>query len=156
MTLLGLPLALPLAVLSFFGGFIPYIGGFITTGLALLVTFALGDQLDIVVMGSFTLIFNVVQGSVLAPIVYGRVASLHPAVVLMAIPAGGAIAGLLGMFLVVPFLGVVSVTWRTILETFGNQDAAAADVTTAQASEQMSSPGSTDERGGQVEAEGAT
>ena len=31
MVLLGLPLALPVAVLSFFGGFIPYIGQFITS-----------------------------------------------------------------------------------------------------------------------------
>jgi predicted PurR-regulated permease PerM len=33
MFLLGLPLALPIAVLTFFGGFIPYIGSFITTAL---------------------------------------------------------------------------------------------------------------------------
>ena len=31
MALLGLPLAWPLAILSFFGGFIPYIGSLLTT-----------------------------------------------------------------------------------------------------------------------------
>ena len=36
MTLLGLPYAVPIAILSFFLCFIPYIGGFITTGLAFL------------------------------------------------------------------------------------------------------------------------
>ena len=44
MVVLGIPLALPLAVLSFFGGFIPYIGSFITTGLAFLVTVADGGH----------------------------------------------------------------------------------------------------------------
>jgi predicted PurR-regulated permease PerM len=122
MTILGLPLALPLAVLSFFLCFIPYIGGFITTGLAFLVTLAVGDQVDIIVMAIFTVVFNIVQGNVLQPLVYGKVASLHPAVVLMAIPAAGAVAGILGMFLVVPFLGVVSVSWQTILGTFGDAD----------------------------------
>ena len=124
MTILGLPLALPLAVLSFFLCFIPYIGGFITTGLAFLVTLAVGDQLDIIVMAVFTVVFNIVQGNVLQPLVYGKVASLHPAVVLMAIPAAGAVAGILGMFLVVPILGVVSVSWRTILGTFGDAESA--------------------------------
>ena len=115
MAILGIPLALPLAVLSFFGGFIPYIGSFVTTGLAFLVTVATGDTTDIIVMGVFTIVFNIVQGNFVAPIVYSRVVSLHPAVVLVAIPAGGAIAGIIGMFLVVPFLGVVAATWRTVL-----------------------------------------
>ena len=44
MWLLGIPLAWPLAMLSFFGGFIPYIGSLLTTGLALLVTIAVGSD----------------------------------------------------------------------------------------------------------------
>ena len=115
MTILGIPFALPLAVLSFFGGFIPYIGSFITTGLAFLVTVATGSTQDIVIMGIFTIVFNIVQGNFVAPIVYSRVVSLHPAVVLVAIPAGSEIAGVVGMFLVVPFLGVVAAVWRTVL-----------------------------------------
>ena len=121
MALLGIPLALPLAVLSFFGGFIPYIGSLLTTGLAFLVTVAVGSQSDIVIMAIFTLVFNIVQGNIVAPLVYGRAVNLHPAVVLMAIPAGGAVAGILGMFLVVPFLGVIAVAWRTVLNVFGDE-----------------------------------
>ena len=115
MVILGIPFAVPLAVLSFFGGFIPYIGSFITTGLAFLVTVETGDTTDILVMAAFTVIFNIVQGNVVAPIVYGRAVNLHPAVVLMAIPAGNEIAGITGMFLVVPIIGVVAATWRTLL-----------------------------------------
>jgi predicted PurR-regulated permease PerM len=120
MALLGLPLAWPLAVLSFFGGFIPYIGSFLTTGLAFLVTVAVGDTQDIVIMAIFTLVFNIVTGNIVAPLVYGRAVSIHPAVVLLAIPAGGAVAGVAGMFLAVPLIGVVATTWRTILRVFGS------------------------------------
>src|SRR4029079_14990113 len=115
MTILGIPDALPLAVLAWFGGFIPYIGSLITTGLAFLVTVATGSPTDIAIMAIFTIVFNIVQGNFVAPIVYSRVVSLHPAVVLVAIPAGNEIAGIIGMFLVVPFLGVVATTWRTVL-----------------------------------------
>jgi predicted PurR-regulated permease PerM len=122
MTILGLPYALPLAVLAFFGGFIPYIGSIITTGLAFLVTVATGSPTDIAIMAIFTIVFNIVQGNFVAPIVYSRVVSLHPAVVLVAIPAGNEIAGVIGMFLVVPFLGVVSAVWRTVLRVLDTDE----------------------------------
>jgi predicted PurR-regulated permease PerM len=115
MTILGLPLALPLAILAFFLGFIPYIGSFIATLAAFLVAVAVGSTTDIIVMGIFTLVFNIITGSFIAPVVYGRVASIHPAVVLVAIPAGSTIAGVLGMFLAVPVIGIVAVTWRSAL-----------------------------------------
>jgi predicted PurR-regulated permease PerM len=127
MVILGLPLAVPIAVLSFFGGFIPYIGSALTTLLGFLVALAVGDTTDIVVMAVFTIVFNIVQGNFVAPLVYGRTVSLHPAVVLLAIPAGGAIAGILGMFLVVPLLGVVATTWRAIIHTFDPDDPRAAE-----------------------------
>jgi predicted PurR-regulated permease PerM len=121
MTILGLPFALPLAVLAFFGGFIPYIGSLLTTALAFLVAVAVGTTQDVVIMGIYTVIFNVIQGSFVAPIVYGRAVNIHPAIVLLAIPAGNEIAGVIGMFLVVPFIGVVAATWRTVLRVFGTE-----------------------------------
>jgi predicted PurR-regulated permease PerM len=130
MVVLGLPLALPLAVLSFFGGFIPYIGSFITTGIAFLVTVAVGSPTDILVMLIFTLVFNIVAGNIVAPLVYGKAVNIHPAVVLMAIPAGAAIGGILGMFLVVPVVGIVATSWRTVLRVFGDPPADGEDVQT--------------------------
>ena len=118
MVILGLPLALPIGVLSFFGGFIPYIGSAITTLLGFLVAVAFGTPEQVVIMFIYTIVFNIVQGNFVAPLVYGKAVSLHPAIVLLAIPAGGAVAGVLGMFLVVPFLGVFAATWRTTVHLF--------------------------------------
>jgi predicted PurR-regulated permease PerM len=115
MVVLGIPLALPVAVLSFILCFIPYIGGFLSTGIAFLLTVAYGSPLDIGIMVIWTVVFNIVQGNIVSPLVYGRTVSLHPAVVLMAIPAAAAVAGMVGMFLVVPALGVVAATWRPVL-----------------------------------------
>ena len=115
MVVLGIPLALPVFVLSFFLCFIPYIGGFISTGIAFLLTVAFGSPADILIMGIWTIVFNLVTGNIVAPLVYGRTVHIHPAIVLVAIPAGAAVAGMLGMFIVVPVLGVVAATWRTVL-----------------------------------------
>ena len=119
MWVLDLPLVLPVFVLSFFGGFIPYIGSFLTTMLAFLIAVAVGDTIDIIVMLIWTLVFNIVQGNIVAPLVYNRTTHIHPAIVLACIPAGSAIAGILGMFLVVPVLGVVTVSWRSVLRVMG-------------------------------------
>lgn len=119
MVVLGLPLALPVFVLSFFGGFIPYNGSLLTTGLAFLIAVAAGDAIDVIVMTIWTLVFDIVQGNVVAPAVYQRTVNIHPAVTLAAIPAASAIAGILGMFLVVPVIGFVAATWRTVLAVMG-------------------------------------
>ncbi len=115
MVVLGLPLALPIAVIGFFFGFIPYVGNFLATALALLVAIAVGDTSDIVLMLVFTVVFNIAQGNFVTPVVYGKSLSLHPAVVLMAIPVGNEIAGILGMFLVVPVAAIVAATWRLVI-----------------------------------------
>jgi predicted PurR-regulated permease PerM len=123
MWLLGIPLAWPLAILTFFGGFIPYIGSLLTTGLAFLVTVAVGTPQDVAIMAIFTLVFNIVQGNIVAPLFYSRAVSIHPAVVLLAIPVGSALAGIAGMFLAVPLIGVFAATWRTVLHVFGTDPA---------------------------------
>src|SRR5688572_10171035 len=142
MTLLGLPLALPLAVLALFAGFIPYVGGFIATALAFFVAVAVGDQTDIVIMFIYTIVFNIVQGNFVTPLVYGKAVSLHPAIVLLAVPIGNALAGIVGMFLVVPVAGVIATTWRAVLQTI--------DARAAVEPPSLSSPGPDEEIGPSV------
>jgi predicted PurR-regulated permease PerM len=109
-------------VLTFFGGFIPYIGGFIATGVAFLVAIAVGDTTDVIVMAIVTPIYNIAIGNYVAPLVYGKTVSLHPAVVLMAAPIGAAIGGLVGMFLIVPVIAIIGATWRPVVHLFDPDD----------------------------------
>jgi predicted PurR-regulated permease PerM len=79
-------------------------------------------------MAVWTIVFNIVQGNIVSPLVYGRTVHLHPAIVLVAIPAGAAVAGIVGMFIVVPALGVVAVSWRSVLGVMGSRRARAQEV----------------------------
>ena len=121
MLILGLPFAVPVAILSFIACFIPYYGGFITTGLAFLIAVGYGTPTQIVIMFIYTIVFNLIQGNVVTPLVYNRAVNLHPAIVLLAIPAGAAVAGIAGMFLAVPILAVIATTWRTVLYVLDDQ-----------------------------------
>ena len=123
MVILGLPYAVPVAVLSFFACFIPYVGGFVTTGIAFLIAVAFGTTSDIVIMGIYTLVFNIVQGNIVTPLVYRRAVHLHPAVILLAIPAGGAVAGIAGMFLAVPILALVATIQGPVIRLLGEAPA---------------------------------
>jgi predicted PurR-regulated permease PerM len=78
-------------------------------------------------MAVFTIVFNIVQGNFVAPLVYGRAVSIHPAIVLLAIPAGATIAGVFGMFIIVPVIGVVVATWPTVLLVLGDGPGGAED-----------------------------
>ncbi|MFV2064837.1 MAG: AI-2E family transporter, partial [Chloroflexota bacterium] len=98
---------------------------FITTMIAFLVAVAVGEPIDILVMAIWTMVFNLVQGNIVAPLVYGRTVHIHPAIVLVAIPAASAVAGILGMFIVIPVIGVIAASWRTVLKVMGSDTDAA-------------------------------
>ena len=104
LTLLGVPLAGPLAVLVFLGGFIPYIGGFITTTIMLLVTISTVGVEAAVILLVLIVIVNIFQGNLLAPMVYGKMVDIHPALVLIALPAGAALFGIIGLFAALPMV----------------------------------------------------
>ncbi len=83
----------------------------------------MGDPIDVLIMGIWTIVFNLVAGNIVSPLVYGRTVHIHPAIVLVAIPAGSAIAGPIGMFVVVPAIGIVAATWRTVVSLMSDSRA---------------------------------
>lgn len=100
--LLGVPLALPLAVLVFFGGLFPIVGAVVSGALAVLV--ALASSGPLIALGVLILVVAIQQleSNVVSPYVLGRATALHPLAVLTAITAGGVLLGVLGAFLAVP------------------------------------------------------
>lgn len=112
---LGVPLALPLAVLTLLGGFIPLLGPVLAGAVAALVALSEGGPvLALWVVLAMTAIQQV-EGNVLEPLVMGRVLPLHPLVVLLVVAIGTAVAGVIGAFVAVPFTAalVTAVTsWR--------------------------------------------
>lgn len=108
--ILGVPLALPLAVLVLFGGLFPIVGAFLSGLVAVLV--ALADGGFTLALITLVLIIGVQQaeGNILEPIVLGRAISLHPLLVLASLTAGGVSLGVLGAFLAVPVAASIART----------------------------------------------
>lgn len=106
--IIGVPLAAPIGVLTFFGAYFPIVGTVVTGLLAALVALvADGPVAALVVIGLTVLIHNV-EGYLVGPFVLGRAVKLHPVVVLLALAIGGLLAGIVGAFLAVPTTAVVA------------------------------------------------
>ena len=109
LVLIGVPLVVPLAVITFFAAFVPLIGAFVAGLLAVLIALVSGGLVDaLLVLGAVVLVQQV-EGHLLYPLLMSRAVNLHPAVIVVALGAGGILAGIIGVFLAVPVAGVVSV-----------------------------------------------
>lgn len=100
--LLGVPLALPLALLVFFGGLFPIVGAFTAGAVAVLVALADGGVGLAIAVLVLNIVVQQVEGNVLEPLIVGRATSLHPLAVLTSLTAGAVTLGILGAFLAVP------------------------------------------------------
>jgi putative heme transporter len=106
--ILGIPLALPLAVLIFFGGMFPVVGAVTTGTLAVLVALA-AEGLDAgLIVLAIVVGVQQLESNVLEPVILGRAIHVHPLVVLLTITAGALLMGVLGAFLAVPVAAVVA------------------------------------------------
>ena len=106
--ILGVPLAIPLAVLIFFGGLFPIVGAVTTGALAILVALADGGLTAGLIVLGLILGVQQLESNVLQPLILGHAISLHPLVVLLAITTGAITLGILGAFLAVPVAAVIS------------------------------------------------
>lgn len=114
--ILGVPLALPLIVLTFFGGFIPIVGAFVAGAIAVLVALVTKGVTTALIVLIIIIVVQQLEGNVLQPVLQSRSMNLHAAVVLLAVTAGGSLYGITGAFLAVPVVSVVSEIWRFLVE----------------------------------------
>ncbi len=105
---LGVPLVVPLAVLTFLGGFIPLVGATVAglvAAIVALVANGLGTALLVV---AATVAIQQIEGNLLQPMILERAVRLHPLITVWAVGAGLVLGGLLGAFLSVPLIAIAA------------------------------------------------
>ncbi|MEX2328089.1 MAG: AI-2E family transporter [Nitriliruptoraceae bacterium] len=108
LAIVGLPLVLPIAVLVFFGAFIPVIGAFVAGMIAVLVALATGGFQQALIVLAIIIGVQQLESNVLQPLIMRRAVNLHPIVILAALTAGAALIGIVGVFLAVPIAAVAA------------------------------------------------
>lgn len=112
--IVGVPLVLTLAALTFLGGFVPFVGAIVAGVAAVLVALVMkGLTAGIIVLG-VVLAVQQLEGNVLQPWLQGNAVKLHPLAVVLAVTIGLNQAGIIGALLAVPLLAVI----KTAVQTF--------------------------------------
>ncbi len=115
LAIMGVPLALPLASLVFLGAFVPLIGAVLTGGVAVIVALIAKGWVYALITLGLILAVQQLESHVLQPVVMGRAVAVHPLAVVLAIAAGGVLAGIVGALLAVPVLAVLNSAVRVLL-----------------------------------------
>ncbi|HVD39406.1 MAG TPA: AI-2E family transporter [Solirubrobacterales bacterium] len=102
--LLGVPLAGTIAVVTFLGGFVPYLGAWTAGAFAVLIALGGEGPEAAAALAVIVLLANGVLQQLVQPIAYGAALKLHPLAVLIATIAGGCLFGTIGLVLAAPLL----------------------------------------------------
>jgi predicted PurR-regulated permease PerM len=108
LAVLGVPLVVPLAFLTFVAAFLPLVGAFAAGALAALVALVTKGVTTALLVVGLTVLVQQLEGHLLAPLLLGRAVSLHPVVIILALAAGAILGGIIGAFLAVPIAAVVT------------------------------------------------
>ncbi|HMQ33455.1 MAG TPA: AI-2E family transporter [Chloroflexaceae bacterium] len=116
LSILNVPNALAIAIVSGFLEVIPIIGPWTAAGIAMTVAlfqpavpFGLSNLGLAAMLGLIYLVLRMIEENIILPQVMGPLVTLHPAVVIFALLAGGALLGPFGLFISIPVAAVVRI-----------------------------------------------
>lgn len=124
LTLVGIPIAIPIGILAGFLSVVPYLGFAFGIGLALLVAILDWHGLGRLggVVGVFT-VAQLIEAYVLTPKIVGEKVGLSPVTVILVLLLGGEVFGLLGFMLAVPAAGVLKTVFAELLDHYKTSEA---------------------------------
>jgi predicted PurR-regulated permease PerM len=118
---IGVPLAVPLAIITFFAGFVPIVGAFVAGTIAVLIALVSNGPTGALLVLLLIVVVQQLEGNVLSPFLQSKSMNLHAAVVLLAVTLGSTLFGITGAFLAVPVAAVVAVVLRYLDEVIANR-----------------------------------
>jgi putative heme transporter len=128
LTILDVPLAVPIGALTFVLAYIPLVGATIAGAVAVLVALFTGGWVTALWTLLIVLAVQQLEGNVLSPLLLSRALSFHPLIMLLLTTAAASAFGLVGLFLAIPVTGAITaavMTYRRVQgEAAGVPDAA--------------------------------
>ncbi len=117
--LVGLKFALLIGVIAGLVSFVPYLGLIVGVGIAgIAILFQTQDPFDLVLVFGVFGVAQLIEGTVLTPLLVGERIGLHPVTVIFAVLAGGQLFGFFGVLLALPVAAVLAVIMRHIHDTY--------------------------------------
>lgn len=105
---LGVPMAVPLAVVIFLCSFVPLVGAVASGAVAMIVALVTEGPFTMLMVLVVVLAVQQLEGHVLQPFILGRAVRVHPLAVVLAVAAGSLVAGIGGAVVSVPLVAVTN------------------------------------------------
>lgn len=118
---LGVPFVAAIGLLVFLGSFVPLVGATVTGAVAVLVALVAQGPLVALFMLIGVIGVQQVEAHVLQPFLLGRMVSVHPLAVILAVASGVLVAGIAGALIAVPIVACVN---AVAVHLAGEHDAA--------------------------------
>ncbi|AIT61948.1 AI-2E family transporter [Corynebacterium doosanense] len=112
LVILQVPIALILATVTFFAGFIPIVGAVTAGALAVIIALVTQGVTNALIVLAIILAVQQLEGNILQPVLQSKAMNLHAAVVLLSVTVGSTLFGIAGAFLAVPIAATLAVWIR--------------------------------------------
>ena len=106
--ILNVPFVMAIGVLVFLGAFIPMIGATLSGSVAVMVALVAQGPVVALFMVGVVVLVQQLEAHILQPFLLGRLVSLHPLGVILAIAAGVILGGIAGALVAVPFVAAAN------------------------------------------------
>lgn len=120
-TVLGLPGGLVMGVLAGFFEFVPLVGPVLIALMAAILAMFNAGPFNAFLVLLFLGVLRIVQDYAVYPRLIGQGIHLHPLAVIFAILAGEKLAGVAGIFLAIPVVAILTVSFRHWMEHRGSE-----------------------------------
>jgi predicted PurR-regulated permease PerM len=120
-TLLGLPSPLVLGIIAGVFEFVPLVGPLLVALLAAVAAMLHGGTFSAFMVLLFLVVLRIAQDYFVYPRLIGQGIHLHPLAVILAILSGAELAGVAGIFLAIPVVAILTVSYRHWLEHRGSE-----------------------------------
>src|SRR5215210_3201552 len=110
--ILGVPYALPLAVVVFILDLVPLVGATLGAVIVGVVTLFSDFPTDTIIWAVFSVVYQQIENTVIQPRIQSRAVAVHPFVVLVSVLFGSTLFGVLGALLAIPVAAAIQITIR--------------------------------------------
>ena len=116
LSIVGVKFAILIGILTGIGNLIPYVGPVVAYVSTILACLLQQDWKLLVVACIVILVIQLIDGNIINPKLLSSTVNVHPMLVIVALIAGGAIGGFLGMLLAVPVAALIKLYFDRIVD----------------------------------------
>ena len=116
LSLIGVRYAVAIGILTGIGNLIPYVGPFVAYGTTVLVCTLYGDFSKLLPAVLVLFVIQTLDGNVINPRLLSNSIDIHPLLVIISLIIGGAVGGVLGIFLAAPIASLIKLQVDRMIE----------------------------------------